>query len=818
MRGQIVSFGCRGASLEAAFAQGDAVSTITNGTTITSTITLSNSGSYTSPLTIQSAGAVLVNSGFFAISGSNAQPWTVTNYGTVSGGSFAAIALASTSVVSNLGTGALIESVGNGVEIENSTTFGIDSATVINSGTILSSNNSGVRLLSGYVDNTAGLIEGRSGVYIAGGTGLVENAATIEAVNGFGGVVILHDGTVANAASGLIVGSNARGVYLGPGSGLPSTVINVGTIVADHAAVFALRGGNFANSETGLIEGSAGISVRDGAGTVTNAGTIIGTGFYGGRSSEFNYGIYFGTTPGIVNNSGTIVGAKRGVEFYAGGSIGNTGLVLGYHDGIAIYNAAGTVTNSGAISQTGSSTTGAGIYFGHGGLTAIEFTGTPSNSAGIVTNPGTVIGATGIKIGSSNFARNTIVNVGTITGTDGIAISLGGGASEIVIENGSQLNGAVGNFLPGDSIDLPFLPFAPGGTATVGADNVLTVSIGGAGSQVALDPSQDFTGDFFHVAPDGSGGTRVTEQPTPFDFTRNGDSDILWRGTDGNVAMWQMNGFNVASQSIFAFADPADWTIRGAGDFSGDGRADILWGDASGNIAVWSMLGSTVVATDITGFADPAVWSIAATGDFNGDGFSDILWRGTDGNVAIWDSNGTTIDATAIVGFAGPTWHIRGAGDFNGDGMSDILWQNDNGSLAIWEMNGFTVADSALFAGVDPSVWHIRGTGDFNGDGFSDILWQDNSGDVAIWEMNGLSRVASDIVGFANPTQWHMAGTGDFNDDGKSDILWQDNSGNVAVWEMNGFTIGASALVGFANPGQWHIVPPDSTGSIPGTG
>jgi hypothetical protein len=309
-------------------------------------------------------------------------------------------------------------------------------------------------------------------------------------------------------------------------------------------------------------------------------------------------------------------------------------------------------------------------------------------------------------------------------------------------------------------------------------------------------------------------------QPAPRDFNGDGTSDVLWRGSDGNVAIWEMNGLSVAASGLVAFVDLANWTIAGTGDFAGEGHADILWRDSSGDVAIWDMNGFSVVGSSLVGFADPSAWSIAATGDFTGDGADDILWRDTAGDVAVWEMSGSSVIAGGLVGFADPTaWSIKGTGDFDGNGTSDVLWQNTNGSLDIWEMNGTTVAASGPVVGATAAAgWTIRGTGDFNGDGMSDILWQDQSSDVAIWEMNGFSVAASAVVGFADPTAWHIAGVGDYNGDGKFDILWNDTSGDVAVWEMNGFGVAASGLVGVADPARWHIVPPDNTGSIPGTG
>jgi hypothetical protein len=340
---------------------------------------------------------------------------------------------------------------------------------------------------------------------------------------------------------------------------------------------------------------------------------------------------------------------------------------------------------------------------------------------------------------------------------------------------------------------------------------------GVAGSQLQIiDPSTGTITPALSYSGQGLGSARgMTEmvgQPAPRDFNGSGTSDLLWRDGSGDVAIWEISNATVAAGGLAGFADPASWSIRGAGEFDGDGNADILWQQSSGNVAIWDMSGISVVASSLVGFADPASWSIVATGDFNGDGTSDILWRQSSGNVALWEMSADTIAASAVVGFADPTWTIRGAGDFNGDGKSDILWQDTAGDVAIWEMNGLSVLASAIVGFADPATWTLRGSGDFNGDGKSDLVWQDTSGDVAIWEMNGFNVMNTAIVGFASPATWHIAGVGDYNGDGMSGILWQDTAGDVTAWEMNGTTIAAAVSVGFASPATWHLAPSDSTG------
>ena len=170
-------------------------------------------------------------------------------------------------------------------------------------------------------------------------------------------------------------------------------------------------------------------------------------------------------------------------------------------------------------------------------------------------------------------------------------------------------------------------------------------------------------------------------------------------------------------------------------DIDGNTISDIVWRDTSGDIAVWLMNGAGVASSAGLGNL-PTTWSIVGQRDFDGDGTADLLWRDTSGNTAIWFMNGTTVASTAGVGNIPTNWTVVATGDFNGDGMGDILWQDTSGNLAVWLMNGATVSASGGIGNV-PANWTLAGTGDFDGDGKTDLLWRDNLGNTAIWFMNG---------------------------------------------------------------------------------
>ena len=305
--------------------------------------------------------------------------------------------------------------------------------------------------------------------------------------------------------------------------------------------------------------------------------------------------------------------------------------------------------------------------------------------------------------------------------------------------------------------------------------------------------------------------------PQPDDFNGDGFADVLLQNANGQVAIWEMNGTNQIPGGVAA-AGPnpgTNWKAVGAGDFNGDGDSDVLLQNTNGQVAIWEMNGTNQIPGGVAAAGpNPGTnWKAVGAGDFNGDGDSDVLLQNVNGQVAIWEMNGTN-QIPGGVAAAGPNpgtnWKAVGTDDFNGDGFADVLLQNVNGQVAIWEMNGTNqIPGGVAAAGPNPGTnWKAVGTGDFNGDGDSDILLQNTNGQVAIWEMNGTNQIPGGVVAIGpNPgTNWKAVGARDFNGDGFADILFQNTSGQVAIWEMNGTNVIARELAG-PNPGtSWHTV------------
>ena len=63
--------------------------------------------------------------------------------------------------------------------------------------------------------------------------------------------------------------------------------------------------------------------------------------------------------------------------------------------------------------------------------------------------------------------------------------------------------------------------------------------------------------------------------------------DVFLRNTvAGDVAIWVMNGAQVA-QSVDLGPVSLNWTVAGIGDFDSNGSTDLLWRDTAGDVAIW---------------------------------------------------------------------------------------------------------------------------------------------------------------------------------------------------------------------------------------
>jgi len=300
--------------------------------------------------------------------------------------------------------------------------------------------------------------------------------------------------------------------------------------------------------------------------------------------------------------------------------------------------------------------------------------------------------------------------------------------------------------------------------------------------------------------------TFVDRHRSDFDYDASGIvgsfGDILWRDHAGHNVLWLVIGSVPLNVAQLPTVTP-DWHVKAAADFdmffgsSSNGNSDILWQNDNGALALWQMNGTQVAA--FTPLPNPGPsWHVVGDNDFNGDIADDILFQNDNGALAMWTrlsaATGTILGFWAGTQNPGPTWHVVGTGDTDIDGMAGILWQNDNGALALWEKPRFVVGAVtgtitfnivAALPTVDPS-WHVKGMQDINGDSRADVVFQNDNGAVVIWEMGGAAGTtitSANLVNLNPGPTWHIVGLRDMNGDAHAGILFQNDNGAAAVWE-----------------------------------
>jgi uncharacterized repeat protein (TIGR03803 family) len=312
---------------------------------------------------------------------------------------------------------------------------------------------------------------------------------------------------------------------------------------------------------------------------------------------------------------------------------------------------------------------------------------------------------------------------------------------------------------------------------------------------------------------------KIRRAAQAFDAYGDANADILLQNsTSADLKLWELNGLNIARQSVLDQVPALDQQIVGTGDFNGAGYSDLLCRDThTGDVTIWGLIGSHVIARTVIYKGLPLVWQVAGIGDFNGDGKADILWRNTrSGDVVVWIMDGASITSQTRLATLAPDWQVVGVGDFNGDGTDDVLWFNATSrevlmwQMLLWKTAGYTKIVWDTVAGNVPADWQVAGIGDLNNDGRTDVVWQNPEiGEVVAWEMNGSTIVKQGYLSHGVTTGWQVAGLGDFNGDGRDDVLWRNTtSGDVYLWEMNGLKIASEGYLAHGLPLLWKIVAP----------
>jgi len=280
----------------------------------------------------------------------------------------------------------------------------------------------------------------------------------------------------------------------------------------------------------------------------------------------------------------------------------------------------------------------------------------------------------------------------------------------------------------------------------------------------------------------------------------NSFAHLVFQYSDGNVASWTVGatGANVGGGTL---GNPgAGWTAVAVTDFAGTGETDVLFQGTDGTLAIWKSDGTSLVGGGNIGNPG-AGWSFKAAADFNGDGKADVLFQNIDGTYASWDIADHSIIGGGNIGTAAG-YSFVAAGDLDGDGKADMVFVDASGNYAAWLLNDTAITGGGSI-GNPGGTWAFKGLGDLNGDGKADMVFQDASGMFASWDLDGTSIVGGGNIG--NPGgSWQLAKITDVNQDGKTDLVFEDASGNYATWLMNDTEIFGGSSLGSA--AGWHLV------------
>ena len=322
--------------------------------------------------------------------------------------------------------------------------------------------------------------------------------------------------TINNYASGVIEG--ARHAITG---GFSITVNNSGTIEGHLGSGLNMdtTSGTTVVVNSGLITGNAG-GTSDGDGidvdyllNLDNSGTISATGTSTGGLSEavtIGGGVIVNHTAGVITSvqRAITVDDSNGGNAYAATTITNDGLIEG-DDGEAIKitdTFTDILTNSGKIIGS--------VDLGGGGdiinvFVGASFSSTIDGGAGtdVLNLEGTGNGEIG---GLANIEIVNVVSGNWTLDSEGFqTVTLAAAAHSLtltqnVLADGS-FSGAIEGIVLNDTVDLQGIGVST--SASLGANNVLTISGGSETITLQLDASQDFSGSTFSVSSDGNGGT-----------------------------------------------------------------------------------------------------------------------------------------------------------------------------------------------------------------------------------------------------------------------------------------------------------------------
>jgi hypothetical protein len=429
-------------------------------------------------------------------------------------------------------------------------------AQIANYGTITGGDGVGVRLESSTASKETVINgSGASANFLIGGNtygvsmasdGVVRNDGTISGITG-AGIYIAGDGTVGNgdaSATGRVVTGGHYGIYIGQ----TGNVSNFGSIAGNNNSGIGVElraGGMLANGSAAantaaITGGNDGVLVNSGNAALTNFGTITGTRLYGIFIKDN------GNASAITNKKDALITGVTGISFGGSGTLTNAGTMTGTGgtavvltgsadtlvvDPGAMFNGAvngGSTANTLEFATGKGATSDIGTKFSHFGTVAFDaaakWTLSGSNSAANLIDNGSVTIAAGASLTVTTAISAASMGIFQLASGATLEIAADIGAkntmsflasSELVVDNTSLFGTHVGtsaytgpeieNFAAGDMIDLKNVAAAGAAFTYTAATGLLQITSNGTPVATLFFEQSTLGSGTFHIAADGSG-------------------------------------------------------------------------------------------------------------------------------------------------------------------------------------------------------------------------------------------------------------------------------------------------------------------------
>lgn len=360
----------------------------------------------------------------------------------------------------------------------------------------------------------------------------------------------------------------------------PLTVTNTGTVTGTTSAyaLYAPGGADWTITNAGVINGgTTGNGIQLGSGATYVGASVITNQAGGTITGAYGIRMYNTIASSIVNQIGGTITATddRGIYFGAAGTLMNAGVisaptVTNQQDGVLmdsggtiINDATGTISGGEGVVLLGSGTvTNAGTIEAATGQFAVQLSS--AGGSRLIVDPGAVFTG-GVYGGNGTLELASAASAGTLAAagfTNFTAIDFDTGSEWTIVGSTTALSGTITGFASNETIDLTGFV----ATSATYASGTLTLT-----NAVSAHETLHFSGgglqtSNFHLFADGTGGTdisylaapSITAPPSYQGLAQAGSSDLF-----SSVQVTDANPGAMETVTV-AMASPADGALSDA--------------------------------------------------------------------------------------------------------------------------------------------------------------------------------------------------------------------------------------------------------------